>query len=60
MKCTFNDFIKANDVICMPLYRRVFPPFYERTWNPTAKETNVVKFDRDEEETKDAEAEMTD
>ena len=44
----------------MPLYRRVFPPFYERTWNPNVKDPNVVKFDRDEEETKDAEAEMTD
>lgn len=51
MKCSFNDFIKANDVICMPLYRRVFPPYYERCWNPLAKE--VVK---PKQETYDREA----
>jgi len=44
----------------MPLYRRVFPPFYELSWNPNAKDSNVMNFDRNEEETKDAEAEMTD
>jgi pre-rRNA-processing protein TSR1 len=38
MKCVFNDFIKQNDTICMPLYRRVFPEFYEKTWNPNAVE----------------------
>jgi hypothetical protein len=50
MKCSFNDFIKQNDIICMPLYRRVFPPFYEKTWNPLAKEPVKAKqerFDRD-------------
>ena len=36
MKCTFNDYIKQNDVICMPLYRRVFPPWCERSWNHLA------------------------
>jgi len=52
MKCSFNDFIKANDVICMPLYRRVFPPFYEKAWNPTAKELvkpKQEKFDKEEQ-----------
>jgi hypothetical protein len=52
MKCSFNDFIKANDVICMPLYRRVFPPFYEKAWNPTAKELvkpKEEKFDKEEQ-----------
>jgi hypothetical protein len=50
MKCSFNDFIKANDVICMPLYRRVFPPFFEKAWNPNAKEqirAKDEKFDKD-------------
>jgi hypothetical protein len=52
MKCSFNDFIKANDVICMPLYRRVFPPFYERTWNPHALEkAKHEKYDKDGEMT---------
>jgi pre-rRNA-processing protein TSR1 len=36
MKCFFNDWIKQNDVICMPLYRRVFPSWFERGWNPKA------------------------
>ena len=63
MKCTFNDFVKANDVICMPLYRRVFPPYYELAWNPNAKiqiKAKAEKFDREEDATKDGEAEMTD
>ncbi|MFO0116493.1 MAG: hypothetical protein ACK521_02365 [bacterium] len=52
MKCGFNDFIKANDVICMPLYRRVFPPYYEKCWNPLAKEPVMPKqetYDRDQQ-----------
>ena len=36
MKCTFNDFLKQNDVICMPLYRRVFPTWFEKSWDPRA------------------------
>ena len=36
MKCTFNDFLKQDDVVCMPLYRRVFPAWFERSWNPNA------------------------
>ena len=36
MKCMFNDFIKANDVVCMPLYRRVFPNWFEPSWNKDA------------------------
>jgi pre-rRNA-processing protein TSR1 len=34
MKCHFNDHIKHSDVICMPLYRRVYPKWFESTWNP--------------------------
>ena len=36
MKVTFNDFIKHNDVVIMPLYRRVFPVWYPRSWDPSA------------------------
>ncbi len=36
MKCTFNDFIKHSDVVCMPLFRRVFPVWYPRAWDPNA------------------------
>ena len=32
MKCYFNDYIKSNDTVCMPLYRRVFPKWFEPTW----------------------------
>ena len=38
MKCHFNDYIKQSDVVCMPLYRRVYPQWYEKTWNPLAEE----------------------
>lgn len=67
MKCIFNDWIKQNDVICMPLYRRVFPDWYERSWNPRAsiepKKRKHETFDADKsddngleggEESKDA------
>ena len=33
MKCIFNSFIKHNDVICLKLYKRVFPIWFENTWN---------------------------
>ena len=53
MKCIFNDWIKHNDVICMPLYRRVFPNWYERSWNPRAalveKKRKHETFDAEEE-----------
>lgn len=52
MKCTFNDWIKHSDVVCMPLYRRVFPVWYPRTWDPTAPLHPVKtedRFDKDEE-----------
>jgi len=32
MKCQFNDFIKQNDTICMPLYKRQYPVWFEHTW----------------------------
>lgn len=50
MKCVFNDFIKQNDIVCMPLYRRIFPEWRERTWNINAEEKVKAKhetFDRE-------------
>ena len=54
MKCTFNDHLKQNDVVCMPLYRRVFPPWFERTWDPRA-EVKAKKETYDAEQDKGAE-----
>ena len=45
MKCHFNDFIKHSDVVCMPLYRRVYPKWYEKTWNPLAVEPKPFTVD---------------
>lgn len=48
LKAHFNDFIKQSDVACMPLYRRIFPQWYEKTWNPSAAEPlkkRDVKFE---------------
>lgn len=53
MKCVFNDHIKQADTICMPLYRRVYPVWYEKTWNINAQEqvkAKDFKFDKDAEE----------
>lgn len=36
MKCTFNDYIKHHDVVIMPLFRRIFPVWYPKTWDATA------------------------
>lgn len=36
MKCTFNDHIKHSDVVCMPLYRRVYPKWHPETWTAAA------------------------
>jgi pre-rRNA-processing protein TSR1 len=36
MKCTFNDYIKHSDVVIMPLYRRIFPVWFPRSWDPHA------------------------
>ena len=32
MKCVFNDFIKHGDIVCMPLYKRVYPVWDETVW----------------------------
>lgn len=53
MKCVFNDYIKHSDVVVMPLYRRVFPVWYPRTWDPSAPIGTSKKETFDAEEEKD-------
>ena len=30
MKCVFSDQIKSDDIVCLNLYKRVFPPFVSK------------------------------
>lgn len=32
MKCKFSDYLKQNDEVLLPLYRRVFPKWYPSSW----------------------------
>ena len=32
MKCSFNDGIQHDDTVCLPLYKRVYPPWIPATW----------------------------
>lgn len=39
-KCSFNDTIHHDDTVCLPLYKRVYPPWIPGTW-----EVNVSGFE---------------
>ena len=32
LKCVFNDFIKHSDIVCLPLYKRVYPKWQDQVW----------------------------
>jgi len=40
VKCSFNDTIQHDDTVCLPLYKRVYPPWIPATW-----EVNISGFE---------------
>ena len=44
MKCTFNDGIKANDTVCLALFKRVFPVWFSESWRLALGYSNDPKY----------------
>lgn len=44
MKCTFSDNLKQNDIVCLALYKRVFPVWFPESWRLSLGYSNDLKY----------------
>jgi pre-rRNA-processing protein TSR1 len=50
MKAQFNDYIKQNDTVCMPLYKRKYPRWHSRAWTQADIEDWIAATEEDQME----------
>ena len=44
MKCSFSDTLRANDTVCMALYKRCFPVWFPETWRLPLGYSNSTSY----------------